>query len=427
MKIVFVADARSPIALNWIRYFVERAHDVHVISSYPCSPEVIPGAEISEIAIAFSRLSRVKHNGMTDSLNHQSFLTRVLASLRTGRFSGLSTATRFSLGSLEVLRHVERAHKLIAGLRPDIVHAMRIPFEGILAAKATPPELPLVLSVWGNDFTFFARRYLAIARQTREALGRAHALLSDCQRDIDLAYELGFDNQKRATVLPGGGGVCLDLFYPGKTEIRLRRKWRVPTQGPIVFCPRQFRPKSVRIDTLFESVPLLLGQHPGVTFICVGMAGNPIAERWRSKLPSPESVLLLPDVLHTEMAEIFRLADVMVSPSQHDGTPNTLLEGMASGVFPVAGDIASIREWIVDGLNGLLCDPTSPESLARAVTRALGDEQMRNSAREQNLRLIAERADYNNVMRQAEEFYSDIIERNQGRANESKSSLRTLQ
>jgi glycosyltransferase involved in cell wall biosynthesis len=90
---------------------------------------------------------------------------------------------------------------------------------------------------------------------------------------------------------------------------------------------------------------------------------------------------------------------------------------MASGVFPVAGDIASIREWIVDGLNGLLCDPTSPESLARAITRALGDEQMRNRAREQNLRLIAERADYSNVMRQAEEFYSEIIQRKKRACN----------
>ncbi|MGH9428379.1 MAG: glycosyltransferase, partial [Terriglobia bacterium] len=205
MKIAFVADARSPIALNWIRYFVQRAHDVHVISSYPCSSDVIPGAEISEIAIAFSQFSRVKHNGTTDSRDHRSALTRLLASLRTGRLSGLTTAARFSLGSIEVLRHVERARSLIAGLRPDIVHAMRIPFEGILAAKATPPEIPLLLSVWGNDFTFFASRYPAIARQTREALGRAHALHSDTRRDIDLAYELGFGKDKPATVLPGGG------------------------------------------------------------------------------------------------------------------------------------------------------------------------------------------------------------------------------
>jgi len=295
---------------------------------------------------------------------------------------------------------------------------MRIPFEGILAAKATPAKLPLLLSVWGNDLTLFASRYPMIAWQTKEALGRAHALHSDCQRDIDFACELGFDKEKLATVLPGGGGVCLDLFYPGKTEILLRRKWRVPTQGPIVFCPRQFRPNSVRIDTLFEAVPLLLEHHPRVTFICVGMAGHPIAERWRSKLPSPESVLLLPAVSHSEMAELFRMADVMISPSQHDGTPNTLLEGMASGVFPVAGDIASIREWIVDGLNGLLCDPTSPESLARAMTRALGDEHLRIAARVRNLRLITERAEYSTVMRQAERFYAEIIERKRGAQTE---------
>jgi glycosyltransferase involved in cell wall biosynthesis len=59
----------------------------------------------------------------------------------------------------------------------------------------------------------------------------------------------------------------------------------------------------------------------------------------------------------------------------------------------------------------LLCDPTSPESLAGAIVRALDNEQMRNEAREQNLRLIADRAVYNNVMQQAEAFYAEIIQR----------------
>ena len=33
----------------------------------------------------------------------------------------------------------------------------------------------------------------------------------------------------------------------------------------------------------------------------------------------------------------------------HDGTPNTLLEGMACGCLPVAGDLDSIREWLKPG------------------------------------------------------------------------------
>ena len=49
------------------------------------------------------------------------------------------------------------------------------------------------------------------------------------------------------------------------------------------------------------------------------------------------------------MAAVFQGARVAVSPSTHDGTPNTLLEAMSCGSFPVAGDIESLREWIEPG------------------------------------------------------------------------------
>ena len=49
-----------------------------------------------------------------------------------------------------------------------------------------------------------------------------------------------------------------------------------------------------------------------------------------------------------------------VSPSTHDGTPNTLLEGMACGSFPIVGDLESLREWIEPGLTGSWWIPTTP-------------------------------------------------------------------
>jgi glycosyltransferase involved in cell wall biosynthesis len=100
-----------------------------------------------------------------------------------------------------------------------------------------------------------------------------------------------------------------------------------------------------------------------------------------------------------------------VSPSTHDGTPNTLLEALASGCFPVAGDIESVREWINDGANGLLCDPASPQSTAQALLRALHDPELRQRAALYNVKLAAERSEYCQVMAKAEAFYGDIVER----------------
>jgi glycosyltransferase involved in cell wall biosynthesis len=99
---------------------------------------------------------------------------------------------------------------------------------------------------------------------------------------------------------------------------------------------------------------------------------------------------------------------VAVSPSTHDGTPNTLLEAMACGCFPIAGDLESLREWITPGVNGLLVDPEI-RALADAVLLALERPDLRARARVLNLRLVADRAEQGQVMQSAEIFYQDIL------------------
>jgi glycosyltransferase involved in cell wall biosynthesis len=135
------------------------------------------------------------------------------------------------------------------------------------------------------------------------------------------------------------------------------------------------------------------------------MAGEGTAERWIHRLGLASVVHLLPQLSPPDMAAAFRRAQVSVSPSTHDGTPNTLLEAMACGCTPVAGDLESIREWIDDGVNGLLADPRSPDHLAQKILRALGNPDLRSRAAAHNHRLISERATHTTVMAQAEAFY----------------------
>ena len=413
MRVVFIADARSPIATGWMSFFVRQGHDVHVISSYPCSAEALPGATVYQLPIAFSRLADLGRPAAGAGGNHQSATSRAIATLRSGRLANLSTFARFWLAPLELGRHLRKARELILQLSPDLVHAMRIPFEGILATRATPRKTPLLISVWGNDLTLFASQYPLVASQTRMSLRRASALHCDCLRDLRLASQSwGFDINKTSLVSPSGGGIHTSIFTPGESDPSLRRELGIPDDALVVFNPRGFR-DYLRTDVFFQSIPLVLKRHPRSLFVCAGMQSNPIAEKWVRRLAIQKSVRLLPSMSHERMAGLFRLAIIAVSPSLHDGTPNTLLEAMACGCFPVAGDIDSVREWIADGVNGLFCDPTSPESLANAIIEALSNQRLRDSAREHNIRLIAERAEYGKVMQQAEEFYFRIVQQNQ--------------
>lgn len=390
MKLLFVVDGRSPIALNWIRYFVERGHAVHLASTYPCNPDLAL-ASSTVITVALSEAAGLP--GATSAgAESRGWLRRLVP-------VGWRTALRQRLGPLTLPGAAQKLRQLVEHLQPDLVHAMRIPFEGMLAARALEGSAyPLLVSVWGNDFTLHAIATPWLGREARRALARADALHVDCRRDVRLAHDWGYPKDRPAAVLPGAGGVQPELFYPPENPAQRRA---------LVINPRGLR-AYVRNDTFFRAIPMVLASHPDVRFICPAMAGEAQPLHWLAELGIEAQVELLPMQTRPQMAELFRRALVAVSPSTHDGTPNTLLEAMACGCFPVAGDIESLREWIEPGANGLLVDPGDPQALAGAILQALDHPALRQRAAAYNARLIAEKAEYGSVMRQAEGFYSEI-------------------
>ena len=383
MRILFVADGRSPIAKNWIRYFIRRGDEVHLVSTFACEPE--PGLQGYELLpVAFS--------GLKNSPGRAA-----MTAAPSSRGLGLRTSLRQWLGPLTIPRAARRLRSIIERIRPDAVHALRIPFEGMLAAEAYA-GVPLIVSVWGNDFTLHGLSTPLMRHYTRWTLEVADALHADCQRDIRLAKQWEFSARKPTLVIPGNGGVDLDRFCPPDT----------PVQEPVVIQPRGFR-AYVRNDMFFQAIPRVLEKIPDARFLCTGMEGQPLALRWVRELGIEESVKLLPLVEHSHMADLFRSARAVVSPTVHDGTPNSLLEGMACGCLPAAGDLESIREWITHGRNGLLFDPRDARSIAGAIIEGLENEDLRQRAAGLNRETLEIRAGYEGCMAQAGAFYEKVI------------------
>ena len=381
MKILFVIDARSPIAQNWIRHFVERGDQVYIASTFACPAGLdfpIKGLEI--ISVAFSALKKAdQHPGS--------------ASART---LGLRTVFRQWFGPLTIRRAAQRLRGFIEQVKPDLIHAMRIPYEGMLAADASTGR-PLIVSTWGNDFTLHAPSTRLMSHYARWTMQVADALHADCHRDLRLAREWGFGVEKPGLVIPGNGGVRSDIFFsPAKA-----------VEEPVVINPRGFRPY-VRNDMFFKAIPLVLARQPNAKFFFASMAGESQATQWIRELNISHAVQLLPPLPHAKMAEVFRRAQIVASPSIHDGTPNTLLEGIACGCFPVAGDLESIREWITPDENGLLFDSNNPQSISDAIVSALENKNLREKAAGLNQKIIAARAEYKQNMQRAEEFYERV-------------------
>ncbi len=392
MRILYVADGRSPTALNWIKHVVAQGHQVHLVSTYPAAPE-IELASLHILPVAFSQATgTAKPPADKTAPARRSWIKRLSS-------AGMRTRFRQWFGPLTIPAAAEQLKAIIAEIQPDLVHAMRIPYEGMLAAQADPAA-PLLISIWGNDFTLHGNTTPIMRRFTRQAVRRADALLADCQRDIRLAHEWGYAQSGPTRVLPGGGGLQLDWFYPSKEQT---------DDGPMtVINPRGMR-AYVRNDVFFQAIPLVLAAHPQTQFLGVTMQGEPQAEKWAYDLGIQTNVLLMPIQSRAEMAALFRRSQVAVSPSEHDGTPNTLLEAMACGCFPVAGDIESVREWIEHGHNGLLVNPADPQALAAAIITGLEDAPLRAQAAAHNTKLIAERAEHGTVMQAALAYYQEIV------------------
>lgn len=383
MKILFVADARSPISKNWIRYFAERGDEIFLASPFECEVD-FPIKRFEFTPVAFSA---IRKSGVTSGTS-------------SSRTLNLRTKIRQWLGPLTLSRSARKLRAFIREVQPDLVHAMRIPYEGMLTAVALDRLVsrpPFLVSIWGNDFTLHAPSTPLMGSFTRRTMKAADALHADCNRDIRLARVWGFGAGQPDWVAPGNGGIKSEVFYQPEE----------PVKSPVVINPRGFR-AYVKNEAFFKSIPLVLEKRSDARFLCSSMQGEPQALTWIRELGIEHAVQLNPPFSHDQMGDVFRTAQVVVSPSIHDGTPNSLLEGMACGCFPVVGDLESIREWITHGQNGLLVNPNNPQSIADAILIALERKDLRREAAGLNEKIISARGEYTQNMKLAGEFYGMV-------------------
>ncbi len=395
MRILFVADGRSPTALSWLGHWVAE-NEVHLVSTFPCQPP--PGlASFRILPVAFAGLA----GGQATGRGRITGWSRLV-----GRFRPLLQDLRYWIGPWSLPGYRRAFRSLVQEVAPDLIHALRIPFEGMLAAAA-PAGIPLVLSIWGNDLTLHARGSPLMGRLTRQALRRADGLLADARRDLRLAGERGLGAEAPRLVVPGSGGLRLD--DPAMTGSRPAALPEELPPGPVVVNPRGHRPGSLRQDAFFHSIPLVLEKVPEAVFVCPPLAGDAQAQRWVDELGIRPRTRLWPHLDRAQMWALLRRSEVFVSPSVHDGTPNSLLEAMACGCFPVVGRVESLGEWIEDGANGFLVEAASPPRLADGMVAALQNPALRRAAKKQNARIIAERAESGRCTAMVGAFYREVI------------------
>jgi glycosyltransferase involved in cell wall biosynthesis len=78
-----------------------------------------------------------------------------------------------------------------------------------------------------------------------------------------------------------------------------------------------------------------------------------------------------------DVRPLLQNADLLFLTSDHEGTPNVILEAMACGVPVVATDVGDVPELIQSGETGFVCPRDSENELVSAITQLANQRELR--------------------------------------------------
>lgn len=318
MRVVYLADAPYIHTRRWVRHFVERGWEAHVISFRPAE---IEGATVHYI-------------------------------------DGYE-----AIGKARYLLHARRVRALIHALRPDLLHALHLTSYGFLAGLSG--FQPSIVSVWGTD-VLEAPSLTPMHRWiTRHALGRAGAVTATGLRLAEATAPY-MPTGKAVTVVPYG--VDLDRFVPAARE-----------HGSVLTIGAASRLSPEKgFGHLLRAVASLRDQG---TTLNVVLAGDGPArrglERLAAELLLSDRVEFLGEIAHEDVPAMLRRLDMFAMPSTWEGFGVSAIEASAMELPVIASNIHGIPDVVLDGETGILVPAADSRALATAVSRLVADASLR--------------------------------------------------
>jgi glycosyltransferase involved in cell wall biosynthesis len=178
-------------------------------------------------------------------------------------------------------------------------------------------------------------------------------------------------------------GVDTNRFRPGDGRV-LRAELGIGTDERVVGMFASFKEQKNH-PLAFAAASRVLVVEPRARFVFVGdmlWAGLHGSDAYKERMDRlveemgiRERCLFLGN--RSDVAELYRACDVTLLPSLFEGTPNVVLESLASGVPVVATDVADNRIIIPEGEVGHVVPLGDPEALAARLLDLLRNDETR--------------------------------------------------
>lgn len=259
----------------------------------------------------------------------------------------------------------EKLKEILIEVQPDVVHSfeMQSCSYPILRTMQKFPDIKWVYSCWGSDL-FYYKNITSHHKRIRKVLQRIDILQTDNQRDIKIAYELGFKG-KNTFVIPGGGGYSLNNFS----------KLREPLVKRNIILVKGYQHKFGRALVALEALKELrdnLEEYEIVVF-----AAHQEVIDYINENQLPFKVFGRNSLSNEEVIKLMGKSIIYLGNSISDGIPNTLLEALIMGAFPIQCNPGNVTEELIDdGINGFLINnPEDEKEIKELILQALGNIQ----------------------------------------------------
>jgi glycosyltransferase involved in cell wall biosynthesis len=265
--------------------------------------------------------------------------------------------------------------KLITAFDPDLIHVMETQHAGYLtdrALSAIRRKPKLVLSIWGSDLFWF-QRFPRHQQKIRSLLKRVDALLTECQRDEELATNFGFKGVCIYGV-PASGGFDTQDILNIESSISPSKRKIIAVKGYSGFVG--LGPAAInavgRTSDLADKYRTVVFSASWRTWFVAKIVKFRTGLNIEVQMKHSRSL--------EEMRDLFSNSRVVLGVSKSDGLPATVKETAFFGAFPIQTDTSCAGEWFKDGISILLVPPDSTDALESALRTALIDDDLVDSA-----------------------------------------------
>lgn len=232
-------------------------------------------------------------------------------------------------------------------IKPDVVHsfALQISCIPILTVMQKYRHVKWIYSSWGSDL-YARQKNLQSRIMIERILPYIDYLFVDCYRDYVIANEYGFRGVFLG-VFPGGGGFDLKLIKSLNYSYSERGIILVKGyQGIHGKCIEIIEVLSRMSDYVSEYQIVVFGADPEVVEYVSRNSGF-----------MDLNLIVKEKIVHTEVLQLMGRSKFYIGYSDSDGMPNTLLEAICSGCFPMQSNPGgATSELIKNNFNGVLLE-----------------------------------------------------------------------